>query len=103
MVPRNEAISCSCSVDIDGSAQSVHVGYEPLATSTSCGLRFKIGSNLFTCAEVRLKHIIESFSQLEFSKTSFDASACFILFIGKNIPLHVEIHLTSLSGGHTKS
>ena len=90
MVPPNEAIKCSCSVDIDASAQSVHVGYElSVATdwsdATSCGLRFQTGTFRFTCNENPLVELTKSFNQLQFSKGTLDVDACFIIFIGKDL------------------
>ena len=91
MVPPNDAITCTCSVDIDANAQSVHVGYEPVTGTTSqCGLLFHTGIKKFECTEVPFDHIVGGFNQLEFSKTSVDADACFILFIGKHIYLVVQ-------------
>ena len=86
-VPPNEAIKCNCSVDINASAQSVHVGYElSVATwpdATSCGLRFQTGTIGFKCNDNPLVELTKSFNQLQFSKDTSDVDACFILFIGK--------------------
>ena len=88
MVPQDDEVSCTCSVDIVGmnkGSTTVYVGYEPAQGTTSqCGLRFQTGSRLFTCEEPGIIPIAEEdISQIYFSKTSASANACFILFIGK--------------------